>query len=229
MIDKFLFIPLELWSVGQKFGQNEACVDTATTTKVISCNGLTPPVGYRSIYGSGGHSGLDCYAGHGQKLFNACDGTVRELVNEQARGKGLGIVTDVKRFCIETGKPEYFVVRYWHLLDFNVKPGDFVRVGTQIGLCDNTGYSAGDHLHFEVKPVAQNSKGEWYNILQDNGTYGAIDPIPYMDEMTAVEFRKREDAFKQAQELAKIPGMGPTVIKVLQQLLSLFTQARKQT
>ncbi len=222
MIEKFLFKPLELWYVGQPFGANQACVNTAGASKVISCDGLNPPVGYRSIYGSGGHSGLDCYATSGQKLFNACDGTVRELVNEQARGKGLGIVTDVKRFCIETGKPEYFVVRYWHLLDFNVKPGDFVRVGTQIGLCDNTGYSAGDHLHFEVKPVAENSKGEWYNILQDNGTYGAVNPLSYLDELTAVEFRSREDEFKRAESLSKVPGMGLVALKILQALSKLF-------
>lgn len=222
MVEKFLFKPLEFWWVGQGFGQNQACINLAGTSKVISCDGNNPPEGYRSIYGPAGHNGLDCYADNGQKLFASCDGVVRELVDEATRGKGLGLVTNRQRFCIETGKPEYFKIRYWHLKDFNCKPGDVIRVGDLIGWCNNTGYSAGDHLHFEIKPVAKNSKNEWYNILQDNGAYGAVNPVPYMDNLTAVEFRKREDVFKQAESLSKIPGMGPTVIKILQGLLNLF-------
>ena len=46
--------------------------------------------------------------------------------------------------------------------------------------------STGDHLHYELKPIRFNSDGTYWNVLQDNGTYGAIDPLPYMVPSFAV-------------------------------------------
>jgi murein DD-endopeptidase MepM/ murein hydrolase activator NlpD len=39
---------------------------------------------------------------------------------------------------------------YGHLMSFDVKPGDAVRRGQQIGRSDSTGLAGGDHLHFTM-------------------------------------------------------------------------------
>ena len=39
---------------------------------------------------------------------------------------------------------------YGHLMSFDVKPGDKVTRGQQIGRSDSTGLAGGDHLHFTM-------------------------------------------------------------------------------
>ena len=203
---KFLFQPVKPWKVFQGFGENMACVDLATGKKVIACDGLHPPEGYKSVYSQmKGHSGLDAFAHRWQQCYSAQDGIVEEVVSEEARGLGLGIITKDKYFCNETGKDEYFKVRYWHFIALDVHLGEEVKAGDFIGYCDSTGYSSGDHLHFELKPVAQNSKGVWYNVLQNNGYFGGIDPTPYMEDIFALEFA---GLWRQVKELiAKVADL----------------------
>ena len=196
---KFLFQPVKPFTVFQGFGENQACIDIATGKKVIACNGLNPPTGYKSVYSQmKGHSGLDVFAKRWQPCYASQDGIVEEVVTEEARGLGLGIITHDMYPCKETGLDEHFKVRYWHFIAMNVEKGDLVKVGDLIGYCDSTGYSSGDHLHFELKPVRKNSKGVWYNILQDNGFFGAIDPTPYMEDIFALEFA---GLWRQVKEL----------------------------
>ena len=203
---KFLFQPVKPWRVFQGFGENGACIDIATGKKVIACDGLNPPAGYKSVYSQmKGHSGLDVFAKRWQECYSAQDGFVEEVVSEDARGLGLGIITNDKYLCDQTGKPEYFKIRYWHFISFNVHKGEKVKVGDFLGYCDSTGYSSGDHLHFELKPVAQNTKGVWYNVLQDNGYFGAVDPTPHMENIFALEFA---GLWRQVKELlAKVADL----------------------
>lgn len=51
--------------------------------------------------------------------------------------------------CLQTddGKKIY----YCHLKSRAVNAGDYVKAGTAIGVMGNTGYSFGEHLHFEVR------------------------------------------------------------------------------
>lgn len=184
---QWIFQPLDNLNKTQGFGENRACIDIKTGTKTITCDGLHPPAGYRSVYGSmKGHNGMDFKTYRGQPIYAAQDGIVTEYVAEDKRGLGLGIQTERKHWCEATKKDEYFKIRYWHNLVNLVKKGDKVTIGQVIALSDSTGYSSGDHLHFEIKPVTKRGR----NILQDNGFYGAVNPEPYLLPQKASLFTK---------------------------------------
>lgn len=203
MIEKFVYQPVKPWYINQSFGQNNACVNS--DKKVISiASGQTCPTGYKSLYAPlKGHNGLDTRAYRWQPVYAAHDGIVTEVQTEVARGLGIGIVTDRKWYCKETNKPEHFKTRYWHFIAMDVNVGDKVKTGDFIGYADNTGYSSGDHLHFELKPVTilewENGRPIYNNTLQGNGYYGAVDPLPYMEDAFALDIK---NLVKQLAELS---------------------------
>jgi len=162
--------PLIRWQINQKFGQNKACVDNATSSKVINCDGLNPPQGYRSVYGNmKGHNGLDLDARNWDVVYAAREGLVIEKETETSRGLGIGILHGPYN-----GK--FYKTRYWHLIAIDVNYGDFVKTGQMIGYADTTGFSSAPHLHFEIKET--DSKGNTLN--NDNGFFGAVDPEPLL-------------------------------------------------
>jgi murein DD-endopeptidase MepM/ murein hydrolase activator NlpD len=188
----FLFKPISPYTITQTFGENRACIDKATGKITITCDGLNPPLGYRSIYSRMlGHNGIDMKAIRNTPIYSSQDGEVVEIVDEKVRGLGIGIITDNKFWCTETQSFEHFKIRYWHNLVNLVRKGDKVSIGQHIANVDNTGYSSGDHLHFEIKPVKitkRNKDGtikSYENILQNNGYFGAINPLPYLREENA--------------------------------------------
>jgi murein DD-endopeptidase MepM/ murein hydrolase activator NlpD len=155
--------PVKPWVVGQKFAQNSACVDTATNSKVISCDGLNPPPGYKSLYGSQGHKGIDVRAYRGQPVYAIADGVVDEIDTNPRTGLDVRIVSEIN------GKRYRHI--YEHLLGYQHHVGSKVLAGELIGWADNTGYSAGDHLHLQVE--------EW------RGKWVPIDPEPLLSNLFA--------------------------------------------
>lgn len=196
-MDKFsLFYPIKPFSIFQNFGESLACVEDkpnlpVTKRKVVGkVNGVCP-IGYIELYpvlGMKGHNGLDCYAIGGAPLYATVDGVVKEIETEVERGLGVGIISNEKYNFGE--KYGYAKVRYWHLKTISVSMDQKVNVGDIIGLADNTGLSSGDHLHFELKPVDYFTDGKHYNLLQNNGFYGAIDPVPYFNKIFASDAQK---------------------------------------
>lgn len=163
-MDKIFHRPVNPWIVGQKFGQNEACVDLATKSKVIACNGLKPPKGYKSVYGPKGHTGIDVAASHGQEVFCALDGVVDSIDTNPRTG------LDVRIVSYQNGEKYRHI--YEHLLGYAHKLGDKVEAGEVIGWADNTGFSAGNHLHFQAE-------------VWDNNKWVPIDPEPMLSDMFA--------------------------------------------
>lgn len=194
LVNSFLYQPVKPFFVTQLFGVSDACVkdsslpisQRAITSKV---NGVCP-TGYSELYpllGMKGHTGLDLVAKRWQPVYASLDGRVEEVETEVERGLGVGVITDKKYFCNETNRPEWFKYRNWHFIGLNVHRGDYVRTGELLGWADSTGLSSGDHVHFEVKPVAVNTTtSKWYNLLQDNGYFGAINPLPYVHNTFAL-------------------------------------------
>jgi hypothetical protein len=158
--------PLKTWKVTQKFGNKNS-----------------------ALYGTAGHNGIDLYTKHGTPIYAAHDGLASYQVDDKG-GHGVVVITD-KEYDYE-GTQCYFKTIYWHLCD-SLKEPQFkspisdktgfiqVKCGDLIGYADNTGHSTGDHLHFGLKPVAKGENwGTWYNLAQNNGYYGAIDPEPFL-------------------------------------------------
>ena len=147
--------------------------------------------GVYATWGLKGHNGIDFYALDGFPIYAAHDGEV--VFCGEDGSAGLGVV-------IRTLEPKdygdnsvFFKSIYWHIKkgSFKAKAGQVVRAGDHIADADNTGMSTGSHLHFGVKPVL---KGEadwtWYNVEQNNGYLGSIDPAPYFNGFFAQDAQK---------------------------------------
>jgi murein DD-endopeptidase MepM/ murein hydrolase activator NlpD len=105
---------------------------------------ITSGVGDRSNpFGGGGnenHPGLDIAATHGTSIEAGGDGIVIKAGPQGGYGNlvvidhGYGITT-----------------RYGHMSRIDVKVGDHVHRGMQLGAVGSTGRSTGPHLHYEVR------------------------------------------------------------------------------
>jgi len=176
-----LWFPVKPYHLNQSFGENKSCVDNATSQTVITCDGLNPPAGFRSTYSMmKGHNGLDLRATSGQPVYCAHEGTVEEIETEELRGLGISVVSN-QPYDLGTLGTHLVKTRYWHLKGFAVSLGQQVKAGTLLGFADNTGFSSGDHLHFELKPVDKIDL-ILYNTYQDNGFFGAVDPSKYWNK-----------------------------------------------
>lgn len=193
MKEKFLYQPVSPFSINQGFGEDSACISNADNKTVISKRTQDLcPVGFRSLYTkTNGHNGLDLKAARWQPVYAAHDGVVTEIQTEEARGLGIGIVSDEKRFFEESGTKEHYKTRYWHFIALDVYFGEKIKTGDFIGYADSTGYSSGDHLHFELKPITiidyENGIPVSSNTLQNNGMLGAVNPLPYMEMLPALQ------------------------------------------
>ena len=178
-MDKLFHRPLNPFVLNQGFGENRSCVDVATNSKVITCDGNKPPSGYRSLYGTKGHLGIDLKAYHGQEVYCSQKGIVYSIDTNPKSG------LDVKVISLVGGRD--FIHIYEHLLGYQVKVGDAVETGQLLGWANNTGYSSGDHLHFEIKERL--SQG-----------YVSIDPLPLMSNLFAKEVLFINNKMKYVQE-----------------------------
>lgn len=88
-----------------------------------------------------GHRAVDIGVPVGTVLRAPTSGVVTE-VRQDVGGYGNNI-------RIQDAKGDLIILA--HLSAFNVKPGDRVVAGQQIGLTGNTGNSTGPHLHYEIR------------------------------------------------------------------------------
>jgi murein DD-endopeptidase MepM/ murein hydrolase activator NlpD len=99
--------------------------------------------GYRSDPFSGGaamHNGLDFKGPLGTPILAAAEGKVTSVGTQGGYGN-----------TVEITHANGLVTRYAHLSGFNVRNGQKVDRGVQIGRMGSTGRSTGSHLHFEVR------------------------------------------------------------------------------
>lgn len=126
-----------------------------------------------------GHNGIDFMAKHGQPVYACHDGIAYVQVDDR---QGHGVILITEESFDYKGKQAYFKTLYWHFIpQIPVVNGQRVKKGDILGYADSTGLSTGDHLHFGLKPMTGTDPWESSNIEQNNGYYGAIDPVPYFD------------------------------------------------
>jgi peptidoglycan hydrolase-like protein with peptidoglycan-binding domain len=107
--------------------------------------------------GSSFHKGLDIRMPAGTPFKAAKDGTV--VFAGKAGGYGnLAVIRHA----------DGTYTKYGHAQSLNVRPGQQVKAGEEIGKVGSTGNSSGPHLHFEVR------KGDWR-------TGQAVDPRPLLE------------------------------------------------
>jgi murein DD-endopeptidase MepM/ murein hydrolase activator NlpD len=166
-VEKFHFQPISPFRVTQYFGENKACIKLDGTKGVITCDGKNPPPGYKALYDMRGHLGIDLSTTHGQPVYAACSGRVSSIDTNPKSG------LDVRVTLTFGGKVYRYINE--HLLGYQVKEGQDVAIGDLIGWADNTGFSSGDHLHFQLE--------EWRN-----DKWVPIDPIPLMEPTFSLKY-----------------------------------------
>lgn len=135
---------------GQPFGVDESG-PACNVVPTAPCN-----VTYYQYLGFGLHKGIDIPVSTGTEIHAATSGKVSRVSDNITSGIGVVIWDPTQN--IETV--------YWHLKSHSVMPGDKITVGQLIGLSDNTGYSEGPHLHFQV------------NLTNEHGmSLNAVDPL----------------------------------------------------
>lgn len=186
-----LFYPVRPFFVNQHWGDNIPCVKNfgAPNQNIVNGGVTTCPFGYEKLYpkfGMRGHNGVDLKAGV-QNVYSANEGTVIEMQTVPARGLGVGVLTP-KQYDFGVYGVHYFKIRYWHLKSINVQIGQYVEVGNILGVSDNTGYSSGNHVHFEGQLIDLDAGGHPVVVDVGDSIKGTIDLEPYFTGVYADEF-----------------------------------------
>lgn|SRR3990167_662310 len=180
---KYFYQPLKPFIINQYFGENKACISTDGLNKYISCDGLNPPYGYKTLYGTKGHLGIDLKASKGQEVYCSQGGKVVHIDTNPKSGLDVKIRTEMGG--------RIFKHIYEHLLGYQCNIGDIIETGQLVGWADNTGYSSGNHLHFEVQELTD--------------TWNSIDPLPLMEPIFAKDILWLKNKIKFIrEEIAKL-------------------------
>ena len=104
----------------------------------------TSPYGTRRSYNDGPvssfHAGTDWSAPEGTPILAPAPGVI--VLAEPLFVRGGAVI-------IDHGAGVYS--NFWHMSQIDVKPGDAVDAGDQLGLVGTTGLSTGAHLHWEIR------------------------------------------------------------------------------
>lgn len=136
-------------------------------------------------YARGFKNGMSFASRAGSPVFAAGDGRVVRVTSGGAYGN---------RVEIEHGGKIWTL--YAHLQGMNVRVGDQVRAGQQIGTIGSTGQTTGPHLHFELREGANK--------------YGsAVDPRDYLNMNTTPEAYVEAMEDQEFEYTTTIPGEAP--------------------
>jgi hypothetical protein len=90
-------------------------------------------------YSAKRHTGIDYACPVGTPVLAVADGKIKDVINDKSYGKVVILTADK------------YDIWYCHLSKQDVKKGQIVAVGTQLGFSGNTGNSTGPHLHLETR------------------------------------------------------------------------------
>lgn len=135
---------------------------------------LTSPYGYRLLDGANvWHGGIDL-VGEDYVIRAAVSGKV--VVSQIVTNKADATWQWGNYVCVYGDDSHY--IYYCHMAERRVAVGQTVREGDILGIMGNTGYSFGDHLHFEVRTARnqQINAAEYLGIDNEVGEVGVMPP-----------------------------------------------------
>ena len=144
-----------------------------------------------------GHNGIDFMTNHGWTVYASHDGTAEYQIDISG-GHGVVITSLDKTYktiywhLCDDSDPQ-FKSPFWGLKDMPVETGEIV------GYSDNTGASTGNHLHWGLKFCVN---GETIN--NDNGFLGAVDPMPYCNMYTPIQFLELKQKVTLLQKIIEL-------------------------
>lgn len=134
---------------GEKLEDNEPTYTFAWP--VPGCYNITSGVGAR--WGSY-HTGLDISGAHGTEIHASETGTVirasQTCTHDYGKTSSCGCGGGYGNYVIIDHGND-FITLYGHLTEVDVEVGDEIKQGDVIGKMGSTGFSTGDHLHFEIR------------------------------------------------------------------------------
>lgn len=130
------------------------------------------------------HYGIDLAMPTGTPIYSTFDGTIRVAKWNKSYGNLIVIRHD-------NGLETY----YAHLSRIQVKPGQEVKAGEQIGLAGNTGRSYGSHLHFETRYLGAAINPDVIIDFSNEGHKLKSDTL----QLTASCFRKKGSSKQYAE------------------------------
>lgn len=155
------------------------------------------------------HNGVDFIADKDKTVKAMCDGVVTRT-GYQPNGAGIFLYYQTDLVEIE-GEECYLELIYMHAKELLVKVGDKVKLGQDLIITGNTGFSTGEHTHISAKRIGKGGEildkdtatNETYNFTKlFNGEYADdIEPkyfdrdISYMD--TGVRVIKLQNFLKE--------------------------------
>lgn len=105
-------------------------------------HGVSDPFGtYRGVGRIHEGIDLDLYGMHHSPIFSACNGVVSRT-EYLTYSYGYHVIVDCG---------DGWTTLYAHMDAIHVTPGQRVSQGTQLGISGLTGYTTGEHLHFEIR------------------------------------------------------------------------------
>jgi len=118
------------------------------------------------------HNGIDFGTSSGQKCYCVYPAVVTKAVyGSKSAGNFVELTTDVIN---EKGLVYKLKFRYLHLKSISVKKNQRLTMGEVVGRCDNTGFSTGPHLHFDVMLYKETVAGNFARV--NNGYLGFMNP-----------------------------------------------------
>lgn len=212
-----LYFPLaESYKISQKFGENL--------------------LNYKQ-FGLIAHQGFDIYQtprfvySATFNIYAAHDGEVVHIERDPKLGIGITIRTNEQYLADLSNESYFFKTRYWHLQQGGVlvQIGQQVKTGDLIAYADNTGYSTGTHLHWDLKPIKivgevdteeeklALSDYEFTNVFGDNGYRGAVNPEPYLEKRNNGSYytalQVKNDLKKVEEEIIKTKSLLEKVVE----------------
>ena len=240
--------PIKTHILSQRFAESRACARLNVSKQPIRPFQIKTkrkgecPIGYSDFYallGMKGHNGFDVTSWYQEPLFfpviAECEWEARTEIDSSG-GVGLDVFSKTRikidvlpkeagaqaRKEFEDNDGFMFVkFRFWHAKNNLVVDGTLIRLGDKIQLCDSTGASSGNHLHFGFKFCSPSR----VTLDKNNGYYGAVDFSRWYTDIFILDLGMKDAPTLTVSELLK--SMARTILSSDWKLAQILNSVAK--